>query len=112
MAFKSDITTLVLASLQSGPKHGYLIAKYIRHQSDDVLIVGESAIYPVLQDLEEKEFVTSEWEIQDGRPPRKSYSITQSGLAEIEKQRTTWNSFVKSVNSIFGSRVALEEDHA
>ena len=42
---------LVLKALVDGAKHGYAIVEYLRLSSDDVLRVGESALYPALQRL-------------------------------------------------------------
>jgi len=39
---------LILKTLVSGAKHGYGIVEHLRLTSDDVLRVGESALYPAL----------------------------------------------------------------
>jgi PadR family transcriptional regulator PadR len=40
---------LIVRALRGGSKHGYCIAEHLRAQSDDVLQVGESSLYPALQ---------------------------------------------------------------
>ena len=42
---------LILRALVSGSKHGYGIVEHIRVTSEDILKVGESALYPALQRL-------------------------------------------------------------
>ena len=42
---------LILKALRPGAKHGYGIVEHLRLTSDDVLRVGESALYPALQRL-------------------------------------------------------------
>jgi len=42
---------LILKALRPGAKHGYGIVEHLRVVSDDVLRIGESALYPALQRL-------------------------------------------------------------
>ena len=49
---------LILKALRPGAKHGYGIVEYLRVASDDVLRIGESALYPALQ-LERNRGVTA-----------------------------------------------------
>lgn len=100
MSFKSDIKSLILAALQDGPKHGYLIAKTIKRASQSVLKVGESAIYPALQELEESGAILSEWEPQVGKPSRKVYAITPTGRAEFKTSLEEWSKFASAVNAV------------
>lgn len=100
MSFKSDIKSLILASLQEGPMHGYLIAKSIKQASQSVLKIGESAIYPALQELEESGAIQSVWEPQEGRPPRKVYNLTPKGHEDFVAYKQAWESFSKAVSSV------------
>ena len=49
------------ADLQWGPQHGYAIAQTIRAQSSDVLQVETGSLYPALQRLAKKGWVTAKW---------------------------------------------------
>ena len=40
---------LILKALAGGAEHGYGIVEHLRTASDEVLSVGESALYPALQ---------------------------------------------------------------
>jgi DNA-binding PadR family transcriptional regulator len=42
---------IILKTLVRGSKHGYGIVEHLRLTSDDVLRIGESALYPALQRL-------------------------------------------------------------
>ena len=52
---------LILRTLQWGPQHGYAIAQTIRSQSSDVLQVEAGSLYPALQRLSKKGWVTAKW---------------------------------------------------
>ena len=42
---------LILRTLPAGAKHGYGIAQHFKVVSEDLLVVGESSLYPGLQRL-------------------------------------------------------------
>ena len=52
---------LILRALDSGPKHGYGIVEHLRLASEDLLQVGESALYPALQRLLLNGWAKAEW---------------------------------------------------
>jgi transcriptional regulator len=83
---------LILKTIKRfGPLHGYGIAKAIQQASDEVLRVEEGSLYPALQRLLLKEWVTAEW-VQAG-PKRRNriYRLTADGrkqlTAEIQEYR-------------------------
>ncbi len=83
---------LILKTLKRfGTMHGYGIAKNIQQTSDDVLRVEEGSLYPALQRILKKGWVTAEW-VQAG-PKRRNrmYSLTAEGrrqlTAEISQYR-------------------------
>jgi len=74
---------LVLKTLSQGPSHGYAIAKRIAELSDDVLQVEEGSLYPALQRMLMKGWVTAEW-VQAG-PKRRArvYRLTPAGRKQL-----------------------------
>jgi PadR family transcriptional regulator PadR len=53
---------LVLKTLaRSGEMHGYEIANSIQHTSDDVIQVEEGSLYPALQRMSIKGWITADW---------------------------------------------------
>ena len=83
---------LILKTLKRfGPMHGYGIAKSIQQTSEEVLRVEEGSLYPALQRILMKGWVTAEW-VQAG-PKRRTrvYRLTPDGrkqlAAEISKYR-------------------------
>jgi PadR family transcriptional regulator PadR len=100
MAFRSDLESIVLAALQEGPLHGYGIVRAIRARSEGVLKLGEGQLYPILHRLEEDGQVKGKWEIQDGKPPRKVYAITEKGGGALVKRRKEWGAFSRAVGNV------------
>lgn len=100
MAFRADFEAIILGTLQSGPLHGYAIARAIENLSDGSITIGEGQLYPALQKLELAGYVKSEWEAQMGKPNRRTYEITGDGRRELGRRRTRWNRFSVAVESL------------
>ena len=78
---------LVLKTLaMSGSLHGYGIAQRIKLVSDDVLQVEEGSLYPALQRMLLKGWVTAEW-VQAG-PKRRArvYRLTPAGRKQLKAE--------------------------
>ena len=52
---------LILKTLTIAPMHGYGIAQHLQQLSQDVLQVEEGSLYPALQRMQLKGWVSSEW---------------------------------------------------
>ncbi|HEV2691187.1 MAG TPA: helix-turn-helix transcriptional regulator, partial [Bryobacteraceae bacterium] len=57
---QGTLDLLILRTLVFGPQHGQGIARAIQEQSADVLLVDHGALYPALQRLEEKGWISAE----------------------------------------------------
>ena len=102
MDFKSDMNALLLGVLQSGPAHGYEIAKRVNALADGALKVGEAKLYPFLHKLEEEGMIVAEWVPQEGKPARKIYRLTTKGQGSLVEKRQAWDKFKIAVNKIIG----------
>src|SRR5258706_12890492 len=67
---------LILRTLQWGPQHGYAIGQTIRAQSSDVLQVEAGSLYPALQRLAQKRWVTAKRGPTQADHPAKFYCLT------------------------------------
>ena len=77
---------VILKTLVSGAKHGYGIVEHLRLASDDVLRVGESALYPALQRILLKKWVKAEWAISAKNRRIRIYSLTRTGRKQVDKE--------------------------
>ncbi len=78
---------LVLKTLKRfGPMHGYAMAKAIQQMSEEILRVEEGSLYPALQRMLAKAWVTAEW-VQAG-PKRRNrvYRLTLEGRKQLEAE--------------------------
>ena len=73
---KGLLDLIVLQFLNTRPMHGYQVITRIRKNFG--VYFGPSTIYPLLNNLEKKGFVKSEWDMRNERP-RKVYHLTTEG---------------------------------
>jgi PadR family transcriptional regulator PadR len=99
MNLKGTLPVLILHSLQRLPKHGYRIAQDIREKSEGVLDFKEGTLYPTLHALEEKGFIESFTETEQGRV-RCYYRLTANGHKELKEQREEWRRYSAAVGLI------------
>ena len=78
---------LILKTLAlSGRLHGYEIAEGIQRASDDVLQVEEGSLYPALQRMLIKGWVTAEWGVTAGNRRARYYTLTAAGRKQLQAE--------------------------
>ena len=78
---------LILKTLaRSGELHGYEIANSIQQVSDDVLQVEEGSLYPALQRMLLKGWVTAEWGVTAGNRRARYYRLTAGGRKQLQAE--------------------------
>jgi transcriptional regulator len=91
---------LILQTLTRGPMHGYGVARFIRNRSEDVLQVGEGSLYPALQRLQVKGYVTAEWrESETGRRAR-YYRLSRRGRRQLEVERASYSRVAEAIGRV------------
>jgi DNA-binding PadR family transcriptional regulator len=79
-----DVRTLCLGILSLGDATGYEIKKMVAEGSFSFFSEASyGSIYPALTKLTKEGLVTCEAKIQDGRPDKKVYSLTNNGEADL-----------------------------
>ena len=75
---------LILKTLaRGGEMHGFEIANAIERISDDVLQVEEGSLYPALQRMLIKGWVTAEWGVTAGNRRARYYRLTKAGRKQL-----------------------------
>jgi PadR family transcriptional regulator PadR len=91
---------LILRTLQWGEHHGYAIAQTIRAQSSEVLQVEAGSLYPALQRLAKKGWVTSKWAQTDANQRAKFYKLTPQGKKQLLREESRWAELVNAIGRI------------
>jgi PadR family transcriptional regulator, regulatory protein PadR len=94
---------LILRSLANGSRHGYGIASHIRAESEDVLHVGESSLYPALQRLLLNRWVKAEWGTSESNRRARYYTLTASGRKRLAAERKEFDQLVDAIRKVLNA---------
>ena len=101
---QGTLDLLILRTLIFGPQHGQGIARAIRSQSDNVLIVDHGSLYPALQRLEERGAIEAEWGTSDNNRKARFYALTRKGRRELVREEGEWRRIASAIMRILGQR--------
>jgi transcriptional regulator len=101
--FTGTLNMLILRALGGGPTHGYAIGSWIREESGGELGVEEGQLYPALQRLRGRGWVTAEWGHTDTGRRAKFYRLTPRGEQHLEEQEAKWRRYASAVLGILDS---------
>jgi PadR family transcriptional regulator, regulatory protein PadR len=94
---------LILRVLQKDALHGYAIAQRLKEVSRDVLLVGESSLYPALQRLLLNGYVEAEWAPSENNRRARYYSLTTAGRTQLAAEREEFDRLVTAIRRVLQS---------
>ena len=97
---QGTLDMLILRTLQWGPQHGYAIGQTIRAQSSEVLRVETGSLYPALQRLLKRGWVTAGWDQTEANQRAKYYRLTPKGKKQLSRERARWTELVAAIGRI------------
>lgn len=97
---QGTLDLLVLQTLQLGPAHGYAIASTIAQRSDDVLQVEQGSLYPALQRIEERGWVSSYWGVSESNRRARFYKLTARGKRQLATEASRWATLARAVGRV------------
>ena len=92
---------LILKTLaRQGAMHGYGIAQYIQQTSEDVLQVEEGSLYPALQRMLVKGWVSAEWGKSDNNRRARFYRLTPAGKRQLSVEVSEFERVMRAVTRV------------
>lgn len=91
---------LVLRTLTLQPMHGYAIAQHIRRLSESVLSVEQGSLYPALERLQHKGWVTSKWAETPTKRRARYYTITTAGRKQLGHEITSFDRVLAAIQRV------------
>jgi PadR family transcriptional regulator PadR len=91
---------LILRVLHSGSLHGYAIAQRIHVLSSEVLAVEEGLLYPTLQKMLVKGWVTSEWGTSETGRKVRFYRLTPDGRKQLKAELSGYDRFTQAIQDV------------
>jgi transcriptional regulator len=97
---QGTLDLLILRTLILGAQHGQGIARAIQQTSDEELLVEHGALYPALQRLEERGWISAKWGISTNNRKARFYSLTSAGRKQLVKETTKWKRLAAAIGRI------------
>jgi len=94
------LVMLILRVLASGPLHGYAIAQRIARFSNDELSVEEGSLYPALQKLLLKGWVTAAPAVSETGRAVREYRLTRGGRKQLELEREKYQRLSLAITAV------------
>ena len=92
------ITVLRLLSHQE--MYGYQLVQALARQTDGVLAMGHSTLYPLLYGLVAKGLIKGTWRTAPSGRRRKYYSVTTKSAAYLKSRRAQWRRLVDTLGQL------------
>jgi transcriptional regulator len=97
---KGTLDMLVLQTLSTQSLHGYAIAQQIEGLSGDLLRVEQGSLYPALERLQKKGWITAKWgESPTGRRAR-YYTLTAAGRKQLGTEISSFDAMLVAINRV------------
>ena len=99
---KGSLEGCVLEIISRGDTYGYEITRLLNDLGFTEVVEG--TVYTILIRLEKKELVNIEKKRSEMGPPRKFYSLNESGREELQQFWKKWNFLASKLNILKGEK--------
>jgi transcriptional regulator len=97
---QGTLDLLILRSLLLGPQHGQGIARQIQQNSGEELLVEHGALYPALQRLEGRGWVSADWGVSENNRKARFYTLTRAGRKQLSQETTRWRRLAAAIFNV------------
>ncbi len=91
---------LILKTLSIESMHGYGIAQHIQMLSADVLRIEEGSLYPALQRMLVKGWVSAEWKISANNRRARYYRLTAAGKKQLGAEESRFSEMFGAITRV------------
>ena len=95
-----SLEMLILQTLTLDSLHGYAIGQHIARRSDDVFRVEQGSLYPALDRLQRKGWVTSDWRLTPTKRRARYYTITDSGREQLREELDRYERIARAMSQV------------
>lgn len=104
-----SLALLAVVAAAREPMYGYQIAKRLERLGEGVLAGKQSALYPVLRNLEGAGLLDSFVEPSTSGPPRRYYRATAQGRVALGDWARAWRATRDSVDAVLADLLSETE---
>ena len=91
---------LILKTLTIQPMHGYGIAQHLQRLSEDVIRVEEGSLYPALQRMRQKGWISAAWRQTPNNQRARYYTVTRAGRRRLGDEQAGFLELVQAIGRI------------
>jgi PadR family transcriptional regulator PadR len=106
---QGTLDLLVLRILALGAHHGHGIAMAIQTRSGDTLLVDHGSLYPAIQRLEQRGWISGTWGTSENNRRARFYTLTTTGRGQLSVETGRWNRLVDSIARVMEPGPTPEE---
>lgn len=103
---QGTLDLLILRTLVFGPEHGQGIARAIAQQAGDALLIDHGSLYPALQRLEGRGWISAAWGTSSRNRKARFYTLTKTGRRQLAAETAQWRRFAALMGRILGPEEA------
>ncbi len=98
---QGTLDLLVLKTLDAlGPMHGWGIARRIEQVSDDALSLNQGTLYPALERLQQRGWISAKWGTSDNNRRARFYALTKTGRRQLKTETENWKQMVDVLSRV------------
>jgi transcriptional regulator len=97
---QGTLDMLVLKALSLAPMHGWGITNRIQQISKGVLTVNPGSLYPALERLQDRGWVTAAWETTESGRNAKYYTISAAGRRRLGTETESWRRMAAAIEAV------------
>ena len=100
---QGTLDMLVLKALSLTPMHGWGITNRIDQITKGVLTVNPGSLYPALERLQDRGWITAAWETTESGRNAKYYSLSAAGRRRLGTETESWRRLAAAIEAVLRS---------
>ena len=97
---QGTLDMLVLKALSLTPMHGWGITQRIEQITNGVLTVNPGSLYPALERLQDRNWITAAWETTESGRNAKYYKLTAAGRRRLGTETESWRRMAAAIEAV------------
>ncbi len=105
---QGTLELMALKTLSLEPMHGWGIAQRIVQLSRETFSVQQGSLYPALQRMVRRGWISSEWRVTENNRRARYYLLTPAGQAQLARERGEWERASAAINWVLAGGLTPE----
>jgi transcriptional regulator len=97
---QGTLDMLLLKALSLTPMHGWGITNRIEQITKGVLTVNPGSLYPALERLQDRGWITAAWDTTESGRKAKYYKLTAAGRRRLGAETETWRRMSAAIEAV------------